>query len=74
MSSSDNSKQRNFDAGNVTITGCTNVYILGNSPEANVDELGDKANQSETWEKLSAFAKIAKLVASLLTVFSGIVH
>lgn len=61
-------------AGNVTITGCTNVYILSNSPEVNVDALGDKANQSETWEKLSTFAKIAKFVASLFTVFSGIVH
>ena len=74
MSSLISSKERTVNAGNVTITDCTNVYILGNSPEVNVDDLGDKANQSETWEKLSAFAKITKLVASLLTVLSGIVH
>lgn len=74
MSSLISSKERTVNAGNVTIIGCTNVNILGNSPEVNVDDLGDKANQSETWEKLSTIAKIAKFVASLLTVFSGIVH
>lgn len=72
MSSSDNSKQQTVNAGNVTITGCANVYVLGNSPEVNVGELDDKANQSETWEKLSTIAKIAKFFVSLFTIFSGI--
>lgn len=74
MPSSSSSKQQTVNAGNVTITGCTSVYILGNSPEVNIDELGGKANQGETWEKLSTIAKIAKFFVSLLTVFSGIVR
>lgn len=69
MSSLSSSEERPFNAGNVTITGCANVYILGNSPEVNVDDLGDKANQSETWEKLSTLAKVAKFLASLLSIF-----
>jgi lipoprotein len=70
--SSFNSKNQTVNAGHVTITGCANVYVLGNSPEVNVGELGDKANQSEAWEKLSAIAKIVKVFVSLFTAFSGI--
>lgn len=58
------------NVGSIAIIGCANVCILGNSHEVNVGKLGGRANRSEMWEKFSA---IAKFVASLFTIFNGIV-
>lgn len=70
MSSLNIAVQQADDGGGIAIIGCANVCILGNSPEVNVGKLGGRANRSEMWEKLSA---IAKFVASLFTIFNGIV-
>ena len=70
MSSLNIAVQQADDGGGIAIIGCANVCILGNSPEVNVGKLSGRANRSKMWEKLSA---ITKFVASLFTIFNGIV-